>query len=67
VRVYTPRGGAESRPGVLYIDGGGFCFGSIEYEHQGTLEVAHRAQTVVVSVGYRRHRGLLRRPARARG
>jgi len=53
VRVYTPIGDAETRPGVLYIHGGGFCFGSIEFEHQGALAVAHAADAVVVSVEYR--------------
>lgn len=53
VRVYTPVGEAGVRPGVLYIHGGGFCFGSVEFEHFGALEVAHRAGAVVVSVEYR--------------
>jgi len=53
VRIYTPAGDAESRPGVLYIHGGGFCFGSIEFEHASALSVAHRTGAVVVSVEYR--------------
>ena len=53
VRVYTPVGEARTRPGVLYIHGGGFCFGSVEFEHQGALAVAHAANAVVVSVEYR--------------
>ena len=53
VRVYTPVADAETRPGVLYIHGGGFCFGSIEFEHAGALAVALAANAVVVSVEYR--------------
>jgi acetyl esterase/lipase len=53
VRIYTPVGDTVTRPGVLYIHGGGFCFGSIEFEHQGALETAHAADAVVVSVEYR--------------
>ncbi len=53
VRVYTPAGEAATRPGVLYIHGGGFCFGSVEFEHQGALLVADATGAVVVSVDYR--------------
>ncbi len=53
VRVYTPVGEAKTRPGVLYIHGGGFCFGSVELEHQGAMAAAHAADAVVVSVEYR--------------
>ena len=53
VRVYTPEGSEGQRPGVLYIHGGGFCFGSIELEHRGALTTAHGADAVVVSVEYR--------------
>lgn len=53
VRVYTPVGDAGTRPGVLYIHGGGFCFGSVEFEHLGALVVAHAVDAVVVSVEYR--------------
>jgi acetyl esterase/lipase len=54
VRVYAPTASSSSqRPGVLYVHGGGFCFGSVEFEHQGALDVAHAAGAVVVSVEYR--------------
>jgi len=53
VRVYTPVGDARTRPGVLYIHGGGFCFGSVEFEHQGAMAAADAADAVVVSVEYR--------------
>jgi acetyl esterase len=54
VRVYTPKGDAAApRPGVVYIHGGGFCFGSVELEHAGALGAAHAADAVVVAVRYR--------------
>jgi acetyl esterase/lipase len=53
VRVYTPVGGSAPRPGVLYVHGGGFCFGSVEFEHRGAQVAADGADAVVVSVEYR--------------
>jgi acetyl esterase/lipase len=53
VRVYTPAGAARARPGVVYIHGGGFCFGSVEFEHAGAMAAADAADAVVVSVEYR--------------
>lgn len=55
VRVYAPVGEADGalRPAVLYIHGGGFCFGSVAFEHLGALGVAMQADAVVVSVEYR--------------
>jgi acetyl esterase/lipase len=54
VRVYEPKGGdGTPRPGVVYIHGGGFCFGSVELEHAGALGAADAAGAVVVSVEYR--------------
>jgi acetyl esterase/lipase len=53
VRVYTPKGGAGPRPGVVYIHGGGFCFGTVDLEHAGALLAADAAGAVVVSVEYR--------------
>jgi acetyl esterase/lipase len=53
VRVYTPVGAAATWPGVVYIHGGGFCFGSVEFEHAGAMAAAHAADAVVVSVEYR--------------
>ena len=53
VRVYTPVGGASPHSGVLYIHGGGFCFGSVELEHRGAMAVSDAAGAVVVSVEYR--------------
>lgn len=53
VRIYTPREAEAPRPGVLYLHGGGFCFGSLDTEHAGAALAAHAAGAVVVSVDYR--------------
>ena len=53
VRVYDPFLVKDTRPGLLYIHGGGFCFGSVETEHAGALSLAHSLGAVVVSVDYR--------------
>jgi acetyl esterase/lipase len=53
VRIYVPESGEGPRPGVVYIHGGGFCFGSVELEHAGALGAADAADAVVVSVEYR--------------
>jgi len=53
VRIYEPEGVATPRPAVLYLHGGGFCFGSIETEHAGAMATARGAAALVVSVEYR--------------
>jgi acetyl esterase/lipase len=53
VRVYRPRGVPGELPGVLYLHSGGFCLGSVDMEHGGAVQVAHRVGAVVVSVEYR--------------
>jgi acetyl esterase len=53
VRVYEPASVSAPLPAVLYLHGGGFCFGSIETEHAGAMATAHGAGALVVSVGYR--------------
>jgi acetyl esterase/lipase len=53
VRVYEPASVSAPLPAVLYLHGGGFCFGSIESEHAGAMATAQGAGTVVVSVEYR--------------
>lgn len=56
VRLYTPSGdGSGPRPGLLWLHGGGFTDGSIEWgeAHAVAAELADRAGAVVVSVGYR--------------
>jgi acetyl esterase/lipase len=53
VRVYRPAGAAAPLQAVLYLHGGGFCFGSIETEHAGAMATARGAGAIVVSVEYR--------------
>jgi len=53
VRLYRPPGGAGTRPGVLYIHGGGFCVGNIESEHPNAAHVCVEVDAVVASVEYR--------------
>ncbi len=55
VRVYRPEGtrSEDTLPAVLYIHGGGFCFGSIEFEHLGAVATTRSVGAVVVSVEYR--------------
>jgi len=52
VRVYTPASRADTLPGLLYVHGGGFVLGSIDYDGRAQ-ELAAAAEAVVVSVGYR--------------
>jgi acetyl esterase len=54
IRVYLPREGNGPHPVCVYLHGGGWVFGGVE-EYDGLCrEIAHRARTAVVFVGYRR-------------
>jgi acetyl esterase/lipase len=53
VRVYRPTEAITPSPALLYIHGGGFCFGSIETEHLGAGAAAISTNAVTVSVDYR--------------
>jgi acetyl esterase len=53
VRVYRPRDTTGTRPGLLYLHGGGFCLGSLDTEHGGAVQLALALDAVVVSVDYR--------------
>ncbi len=53
LRIYRPRGVEGDLPGILYLHGGGFCIGSIDTEHAGSVILALTLQAVVVSVDYR--------------
>jgi acetyl esterase/lipase len=50
VRVYRPRG---AQGGMVWLHGGGFVMGGLDVEHPWAARIAHTAQAVVVSVGYR--------------
>lgn len=53
IRVYRPTAAASPSPALLYIHGGGFCFGSIDTEHLGAAGAAIALGAVTVSVDYR--------------
>jgi acetyl esterase len=54
VRVYRPRdAGPGPLPAVLQIHGGGFCLGSVDLEHGGSVALARRLGAIVASVEYR--------------
>ena len=53
VRVYTPAGDAEVRPGVVYFHGGGWVLGDLETHDRCAATLANGAGAVVVSVDYR--------------
>src|SRR5579859_1023904 len=53
VRVYTPTTKAGSRPGLLYLHGGGFTIGNLDSEDAICWRIAYEVGCVVVSVDYR--------------
>jgi len=53
VRIYRPHGTSSDLPGLLYIHGGGFVFGSVETDHLLTSALADAVGAVLVSVDYR--------------
>ncbi|MBV7704498.1 alpha/beta hydrolase [Nocardia nova] len=53
VRVYTPRGGAEPLPVVLFCHGGGFVICSLDSHDQFCRTMANETGALVVSVDYR--------------
>jgi acetyl esterase len=53
IRVYTPPGGADVRPLVLYFHGGGWVIGNIETHDGVCRDLAADSDAVIVSVDYR--------------
>jgi acetyl esterase len=53
IRVYTPPGGGDARPLVLYFHGGGWVIGNIETHDGVCRDLAFDSGTVIVSVDYR--------------
>ncbi|MFC5719401.1 alpha/beta hydrolase [Streptomyces gamaensis] len=53
VRVYAPAERALGLPGVVYLHGGGFTMGSLDFAHAESLNIAAEVGAVVVSVDYR--------------
>ncbi|MBY0399030.1 alpha/beta hydrolase [Myxococcota bacterium] len=53
VRIYTPIGGAERKPGIVFFHGGGFVLCSLDTHDATCRQLARGTDSVVVSVDYR--------------
>tara|TARA_B110000003_G_scaffold11790_1_gene11876 strand:+ start:1100 stop:2062 length:963 start_codon:yes stop_codon:yes gene_type:complete len=53
VRVYRPEGHTKPLPSLLWIHGGGYCFGSMEGDDYTVRRMVEKIGCVVVSVNYR--------------
>ncbi|MCX4745040.1 alpha/beta hydrolase [Kitasatospora sp. NBC_01287] len=53
VRVYRPVGESEPGPAVLYLHGGAFISGDLDFEHPRCLEMCRETGFTVVAVDYR--------------
>jgi acetyl esterase/lipase len=53
VRIYKPKGAAESRPGVVYFHGGGWVICDLDSHDGGCRRLTNAVDAVVVSVDYR--------------
>jgi acetyl esterase/lipase len=53
VRVYRPAGADGPLPAVLFLHGGAFLSGDLDFEHPRCLEMCRETGAVVVSVDYR--------------
>ncbi|XP_033760091.1 neutral cholesterol ester hydrolase 1-like isoform X2 [Pecten maximus] len=53
VRVYKPAGVQKLLPGIVHIHGGGWALLSVDAYHAFTVELALKAEAIVVSVEYR--------------
>jgi acetyl esterase len=52
VRVYTPQGKGPY-PAVVYMHGGGFCFGSLETTENICRVISQAADSVIISLDYK--------------
>lgn len=53
IRVYTPPGGDDARPVVVFFHGGGWVIGNIDTHDGVCRDLASDSGTVIVSVDYR--------------
>lgn len=53
VRIYLPADRRVTSPGILFIHGGGFITGGLDFCDWATRELAHRSGFPVVSLAYR--------------
>jgi len=52
IRIYRPKN-ADKAPIFLWFHGGGFVYGSLNWDHKNCANIAVRAGVVVISVDYR--------------
>lgn len=52
-RVYTPTGGTEPRPAIVFFHGGGWVIGSLNTHDKRARALANASGAVVVAVDYR--------------
>ncbi|MGH1552023.1 alpha/beta hydrolase fold domain-containing protein [Streptomyces sp. L7] len=53
VRIYRPRADSGPRPAVVYLHGGAFISGDLDFEHPRCLETCRETGYTVVAVDYR--------------
>jgi acetyl esterase/lipase len=53
IKIYRPKDQKDTLPGVLYIHGGGYIFGSVEGNDAKCGEIVEKVNCVVISVDYR--------------
>lgn len=53
VRIYTPKGGAARKPGIVFFHGGGFVLCSLDTHDSTCRELARGTDAIVISVDYR--------------
>ncbi len=53
VRLYIPRDRQVPSPAILYLHGGAFVIGHLDFEHPRCLEMARETGSVVVAADYR--------------
>jgi acetyl esterase/lipase len=53
VRLYIPRERTGTTPAIVYLHGGAFVIGHLDFEHPRCLEMARETGSVVVAADYR--------------
>lgn len=53
VRVYRPENPSSAVPGLLYIHGGGFVYGSVDFEHPLFVSLSRELGIAILAVEYR--------------
>ncbi|MFJ7667596.1 alpha/beta hydrolase [Lysinibacillus sp. NPDC097195] len=53
IKIYRPKNQKDTLPGVLFIHGGGYIFGSVEGNDAKCGDIVEKVNCVVISVDYR--------------